>query len=246
MSSLVGHQGKVGCCMWCPLKGCQKPGALQYYPVLLKPDNYNVPGCTHANVDVYSINSSTCMDYVQQLQYLLQAHTQWEYETQHLATGIVRPSILLSLQPHLILGIPECFSSEMMHLSGANMAALWLNLWQASIECASTDNKSDWVLAVLKPQERWEVHGHAVTACKPYLPGSFDIAPCDLSHHANSWYKATEYITWIYCLCPALLYGALPYMYWRTFCKFVTGFLIMGQYSITPSVSQSVWFGSDK
>ena len=235
MSSLVGHQGKVGCRMRCPLKGRRKPGASQYYPVLLKPNNYDVPGCTHADVNIYSINSSTCMDYVQQLRYLLQARTQREYETRCLATGIVGPSILLGLQPHLILGIPECFSSEMMHLSGANMAVLWLNLWRASIECASTDNKSDWVWVVLKPQERWEVHGRAVAACKPYLPGSFDVAPCDPSLHANSWYKATEYITWIYCLCPALLHGTLPHVYWRNFCKFVAGFLIMGQYSITPT-----------
>ncbi|KIM52276.1 hypothetical protein SCLCIDRAFT_141549 [Scleroderma citrinum Foug A] len=58
MSSLVGHQGKVGCCMQCPLKGCQKPGTSQYYPVLLKPNNYDVSGCTHADINVYSINSS--------------------------------------------------------------------------------------------------------------------------------------------------------------------------------------------
>ena len=115
------------------------------------------------------------------------------------------------------------------------MAALWLDLWWASIEYASTDNKSDWVWAVLKPQERWEAHGHAVAACKPYLPGSFDVAPHDPSLHANSWHKATEYITLIYCLCPMLLHRTLPHMYWQNFCKFVTGFLIMGQYSITPA-----------
>ncbi|KAI6148865.1 hypothetical protein BKA82DRAFT_936037 [Pisolithus tinctorius] len=67
-----------------------------------------------------------------------------------------------------------------------------------------------------------------------YLPGSFDIAPRDPSLHSNSWYKATEYITWIYGLCPALLYNVLPEIPWRNFCKFVAGLRIMSQYSITP------------
>ena len=152
-----------------------------------------------------------------------------------LETGIVGPSILLSLQPHLVLSILECFSSEMMHLSGADMAALWLDLWRGIIDCASTDNRVNWHWSVLREQCRWEEHGCVVAACKPYLPGSFDVTPCDPSLHANSWYKATEYITWIYSLCPALLFQVLPHDIWCNFCKFVVGFHIMGQYSITPT-----------
>jgi len=97
----------------------------------------------------------------------------------------------------------------------------------------TTDNKVHWRWAVLKNQCTWEEHGHAVAVCKPYLPSSFDVAPRDPSLHANSWYKAAEYITWIYSLCPALLYGILPHDLWRNFCKFIAGFRIMGQYSIT-------------
>ena len=238
MSNFVGHQGKNGCRMQCPLRGRCKPGASQYYPVLLKPDNYDVPGCTHDDVNVFDIGPSTSARYVQQLRYLLQACTRKEYQDRRLETGIVGPSILLGLQPHLLLGIPECFSSEMMHLSGANMAALWLDLWRGTIECATTDNKAHWRWAVLKNQRTWEEHGHAVAVCRPHLPGSFDVAPRDPSLHANSWYKAAEYITWIYSLCPALLYGILPHDLWRNFCKFVAGFRIMGQYSITPAQLQ--------
>ena len=235
MSNFVGHQGKNSCCMCCPLKGHWKPGASQYYPVLLKLNKYDVSGCTHDDVDVYKIGPSTSESYVQQLYYLLGARTQKEYESHHLETGIVGPSILLGLQPQLILGIPECFSLEMMHLSGANMAALWLDLWRGTIECASTDNKTNWHWSVLREQRKWEEHEHAIAACKPYLPGSFDVAPHDPSLHANSWYKAAEYITWIYSLCPALLLQVLPHDIWRNFCKFVAGFHIMGQYSITPT-----------
>ena len=211
MSNFVGHQGKNGCHMRCPLKGHWKPGTSQYYPVLLKPNKYNVPGCTHDNVDVYKIGPSTLEKYVQQLYYLLQACTQKDYEMCCLETGIVGPSILLGLQPHLVLSILECFSSEMMQLSGANMATLWLDLWRGTIDCASTDNRVNWHWSVLREQCRWEEHGRAVAACKPYLPGLFDVTPCDPSLHENLWYKATEYITWIYSLCPVLLFQVLPH-----------------------------------
>ncbi|KIM55006.1 hypothetical protein SCLCIDRAFT_135688, partial [Scleroderma citrinum Foug A] len=156
-----------------------------YYPVLLKPNKYDVSGCTHDDVDVYEIGPSTLESYVQQLYYLLGAQTQKEYESCHLETGIVSPSILLGLQPQLILGIPECFSLEMMHLSGANMAALWLDLWRGTIECVLMDNKTNWHWSVLREQCKWEEHGCAIAACKPYLPGSFNVAPCDPSLHAN-------------------------------------------------------------
>ncbi|KAI6109372.1 hypothetical protein EDD16DRAFT_1487121 [Pisolithus croceorrhizus] len=122
-----------------------------------------------------------------------------------------------------------------MHLSGANMATLWLDLWHGGFDCASTDNKSSWHWAVFRDRDTWEAHGLAVAACKAYLPGSFDVAPRNPCLHANSWYKATEYITWIYNLCPTLLYGVLPDRIWRNFCQFVAGLRIMSQYSITPS-----------
>ena len=99
MSNFVDHQGKNGCRMCCPLKGCRKPGTSQYYPVLLKPNKYDIPGCTHNNVNVYEISPSTSEKYVQQLFYLLQAWTQKDYETCRLETDIVGPSVLLSLQP---------------------------------------------------------------------------------------------------------------------------------------------------
>ena len=109
MSNFVGHQGKNGCRMRCPLKGRRKPGASQYYPVLLKPDNYDIPGCTHDDVDVFDISPSTSARYAQQLRYLLQARTRKEYETHRLETGIVGPSILLGLQPTFSLVSPNVF-----------------------------------------------------------------------------------------------------------------------------------------
>ena len=238
LSNLVGHQGKCGCRMLCPLTGRHKPGGSQYYPVLLKPDNYDVPGCNHGDVNAFDIRSGSSAEYVQHLRYILESRTMNQFQSRRLETGIVGPSILLGLEPTLILGIPECFSSKIMHLIGANMASLWLDLFQGTIECARTDDRSTWFWAMLKNNAEWEAHGQQVANCKPFLPGSFDVAPRDPSLHVNSWYKCAEYITWSYGLCPALLYGMLPNNVWRNFCKFVAALHIMNQYSITSSQLQ--------
>ncbi|KIK33172.1 hypothetical protein CY34DRAFT_27083 [Suillus luteus UH-Slu-Lm8-n1] len=204
MSNLVGHSSKVGCCMYCPIKGCHKPGASQYYPVLLKPHNYSVVWCDHDDVNVYNLPLGTSEGYVHQLKHLMASPNQTQFEKQRLETGIVGPSILPGLQPQHVLGVPECFSSEIMHYSGANMASLYTVLWRGTIDCRDT----------------WEEHGHAVTACKSYLLGSFDVAPHDPNLKMNSFYKAVEYIMWLYYLCPALLYGILSDNVWQNFCKF--------------------------
>lgn len=128
-----------------------------------------------------------------------------------------------------------------MHLSSANMATLWIELWRRKFDCASMDDEASWDWTVLKDTETWEAHGRAIAACKMYLPGSFNVAPRDPSQHSNSWYKATEYIMWIYCVCPALLYGILPERSWKNFCKFVAGLRIMAQYSITLTQLQHAY-----
>ncbi|KAG2337345.1 hypothetical protein BDR05DRAFT_978538 [Suillus weaverae] len=187
MSNFVGHSGKVGCCH-------RKPGASQYYPVLLKPHNYSVVGCDHNDVNVYNLPLRTSEGY----------------------TGIVGPSILLGLQPQHVLGVPECFSSEIMHYAGANMASTTFlthtDLWRGTMDCSGTDTCENWPWVVLIG-DTWEEHGCVVTACKSYLPGSFN---------------AVEYIMWLYYLCPALLYRILPD-------NFVTALRIMSQYRITPA-----------
>ena len=99
----------------------------------------------------------------------------------------------------------------MMHLSGANMASLWHNIFRGSIECASqSDNRTTWSWVILRDSHAWKIHGQCVANCKYYAPGSFHVAPCNPSLHTNSWYKSTKYITWLYGLCPAILYWTLP------------------------------------
>ncbi|KAF8488770.1 hypothetical protein F5888DRAFT_1584042, partial [Russula emetica] len=45
ISGMVGHSGKFGCRLYCGLPG--RHG--HYYPVMLKPEAYNVGGCDHNN-----------------------------------------------------------------------------------------------------------------------------------------------------------------------------------------------------
>ncbi|KAG2046769.1 hypothetical protein BDR06DRAFT_898584 [Suillus hirtellus] len=121
-----------------------------------------------------------------------------------------------------------------MHFSGANMAALFTDLWRGLMLCSPTDDALTWDWAVLV-DDTWEAHGQAVAACQPYLPGSFDNPPRNPAEKINTHYKAHEFIMWLFGLALALLYNVLPRKYWQNFCKFTQALQIMSQYSITPS-----------
>jgi len=155
LSGLIGHSGKHGCRMYCPIKGQHKPRRSQYYPILLLPMQYNIDGCAHPDIDPRSITPGTSEQYVMKLKYLMSSQTKTQYKKHRLDTGIVAPSFLLDLQLHLILGIPKCFSSEIMHFSGANMASLFMDLWHGMMNCDElTDNQNSWDWRVLV-NERW-------------------------------------------------------------------------------------------
>lgn len=232
VSNFVGHSRKCGCRMLCSLTSQHKPGRSQYYPVLLKLNQYDIPGSNHEDINALDIQTTTSQEYIEHLHYLLGSQSMNQFQSCCLETGIVGPSVLLGLQPAFVLGIPECFSSDLMHLIGANMADLWCSLFWGTLDCAQSNDRSTWYWAIFKNSETWEVHGQAVANCKQYLPGSFNVAPHDPSLHANSWYKCTEYITWLYGLCPGLLCGILPNDVWQNFYKFIASLCIMSQYSI--------------
>ncbi|KAF8589274.1 hypothetical protein K439DRAFT_1333044 [Ramaria rubella] len=52
-TGLVGHHGTFPCHMFCGIKGHHKSEVGHYYPVLIKPLDYQ--GCDHADVDVQTI-----------------------------------------------------------------------------------------------------------------------------------------------------------------------------------------------
>ncbi|KAJ3911922.1 hypothetical protein F5877DRAFT_93697 [Lentinula edodes] len=116
LSGFVGHQGRVHCRFYCPLIGRHKPGASQYYPVRLKPDNYSVSGCDHGD----SFTS-------------LEASTRYQAnlaQKNRLATGIKQYTT----------GIPGLFAGDIMHLFTLNAPDLFIPLWRGKFECDKTDD----------------------------------------------------------------------------------------------------------
>ena len=173
INGLVGHQGKNGCRLYCPLTGCRKPDGSHYYPALLKPNNYNVEGCDHADINPSSIAFRAFNNYEENLKTLIESPNDTQYKKRRLQTGIVKPGIFLGLPRANILSIPRCFGYDIMHLISLNIPDLLISLWRGTIDCDKDDNRSTWDWAVLRGNT-WTTHGKAVTSITPYLPSSFD------------------------------------------------------------------------
>jgi hypothetical protein len=231
LNGLVGYHGKNGCRLYCGVTGRHKPGGAHYYPVLLKPHNYDVEGCDHDDIDPYGIAACSSERYYENLRQLLSSNNITQYKKRRLETGIAKPSIFIGLPRASTLGVPGCFGSDIMHLVALNLPDLLLSLWRGTIDCDKTDDRRTWDWAVLKGH-LWKVHGEAVAATTPYLPGSFDRPPRNPAEKINSGYKAWEFLMYIYGLGPGLFYNILPEMYWENFCKLVYGIRIIHQHEI--------------
>ena len=97
----------------------------------------------------------------------------------------------------------------------------------------SSDDKGLWSWAVLSDTSIWQRHGQQVADTTPYLPGLFGRPPRNPALKISSGYKAWEFLTYVYGLAPALLYGMLPNLYWRNFCKLCAGLRILHQHQIS-------------
>ncbi|PCH42719.1 hypothetical protein WOLCODRAFT_86186 [Wolfiporia cocos MD-104 SS10] len=236
LNGTVGHSGAQGCRLYCPLKGRRKPGGSHYYPACQLPHNYSVPNCTHPDICLRDaiLDSQEASDrYYANLERLLNASTQREYERIRLETGICKPSLFGGFPADCFLGIPGGFPADIMHLTGPNHHELFFDLWRGTIKCGQNDDKSTWVFAVLTG-DTWTAHGDAVAKLVSYLPGSFDRPPRNPAEKINSGYKAQEQITHLYEYCIALLYNVLPPAFYRNFCQLVRGVRLMYQREILP------------
>ena len=129
LNGLVGHHGKFGCCLYCPVPGRHKPNGSHYYPALMKPVNYIMPGCDHKDLPFTLSAISSSNLYISNLNFLLKSPNETQYKKWHLETGITKPTIFLGFSSDHILGIPRCFSSDIMHLGTFNLSDLLLTLW---------------------------------------------------------------------------------------------------------------------
>ncbi|KAG5220983.1 Amidohydrolase family protein [Salix suchowensis] len=222
----VGHHGRYSCRIFCGLPGRHKAGAPHYYISLLKPDNYNVPGSSHPDIDITNLPSGSNEEYLRLLMNVIQSHGPTQFMRRRCDNGLSSATIFLGL--NLALPIPLCFTGDIMHLEGLNIPQFMIGLWRGgqgggslSVICATTDSRRDWDWAVLADSVVWDVHGSEVADSTEYLPGCFEHPPRDPSEKISSGYKATEFLTYLYGLCPGLLYEVLPHAYWKSFCKLV-------------------------
>jgi hypothetical protein len=232
VNGLVGHTGARGCILFCDLCGRRKPGGTTYYPALLRPDNYDVVGCDHEDVDPTEIRLLSEEAYRAALKFVEESRTQAEYEERRKATGIAKASLFDGLRAGCSFGVPRMFPLDLMHLASLNIPDLLLALWRGTIPCGASDSRQNWPWMVLTDQI-WMQHGDRTGAARTYIPSCHDCAPRNIAEKINSGYKAKEHQTHLYSLCPGFLHTVLPDQYWSHFCKLVRVMRIMHQYSHT-------------
>ncbi|KIJ46609.1 hypothetical protein M422DRAFT_59584 [Sphaerobolus stellatus SS14] len=232
MQGTVGHTGACPCRIFCGLKGRHKPGRSHHYLALLKPNNYTVPGCDFPDINPGDISGASATDYANKLKVVLGSRNNRDYEARRKQTGIVRPSILLGLQPSGITSVVSTFAGDTMHCLTLNMGELLVPLWRGIFTREPSDDLTSWTWAVLQG-DAWKELGKAVAAYRPFIPGSYDCPPRNISDKVNSRYKAKEWQTFLYGYGPALLLPLLPHQDWKHFCRLVCGVRLILQRSIS-------------
>ena len=91
----VGHHGAFGCQEYCGLRGRHKPGGPHYYPALLKPLNYALPGCDYNNINAYNLPKASSGLYTDNLNRLLQCETDVQFKSIRKDTGVCKPRLFL-------------------------------------------------------------------------------------------------------------------------------------------------------
>ena len=169
LNGWVGHHGRNGCRLLCPMPGQHKPGVGMYYPVMLKPNGVGlIPlGSNHPDIDINKITMPSSESYYKNLHYVLTSPLVRQYEVQRQETGIRKPSIVEGLSK--TFPIPGCFPADTMHLE-LNIGQLQVSLWHGTIEHSKNDDPSTWPFAVLQNHQIWQAHGAAIAAAHQYIP----------------------------------------------------------------------------
>ncbi|KAG2050404.1 hypothetical protein BDR06DRAFT_983981 [Suillus hirtellus] len=228
---MVGHSGRNDCQVYCGLIGRCKSQGSHYFPVLLKPLNYTVQGCSHDDVNVFNLPAIGSGSYPTNLHHLVSSPNQTQFEKHRTETSIIKPSLLLGLNPTHILGIPDCLTIDVMHLI-ANISDLILSFWQGTIKCDTSDDVHTWCWAIFHDDNAWTERGAIVGATTYHIPGSFDCLPCNPAEKLNTQYKTWEFQLYIFGLAPALLHTILPQDIWLNFCKLHKAQLLLGKWEI--------------
>lgn len=154
------------------MKGCHKSDSRYYFPVTLKPHNYDVAGCDHRDICLCPLPQASPGDYECNLHLVMGSQTQAAYGKNCLKMGIVKLSLLSGLTITHILGVPACFAVDIMHLA-INLPEHLVGFWCGTLYAEKQDDKQTWDWAVLIG-ELWQKHGAIIGSTSQYLPGSFD------------------------------------------------------------------------
>ena len=232
ITGFVEYHGKHGCHLYCGLSGHHEQQGKHYFPALLKPNNYDVEGSSHSDVDIRVVREASHEQYENNLRFLVASPNEAQYCARWLETGISKLLVFSGIDPSSTLRLPKSTGSDIMHLGALNISDLMISLWRETIDCTQLDDKATWDWAILQGQV-WQEHGKAVANCLPYLPSSFDCPPCNIMEKLTSGYKAWEFMQYLYGLGPGLLLGILPDSYYTNYCKLVFGMRLMNQHKIT-------------
>ena len=233
ITGLVGYHGKHGCRLYCGMQGRREPAGKHYFPALLKPQNYDVDGCMHEDIDIRNLPKPSRAKYIENLRDLVASPNETQYRIRRLATGISKPSIFSGLNKSHTLGLLYSAGSDILHLAMLNLSDLMISLWRGTIDCTKPDNKAAWDWAIFRDGNIWKEHGGDVADTLHYLPSSFDRPPRNIAEKLTSGYKAWEFLLYLYGLGPALLYDVLPNPYYSNYCKLVYGVRLMNQHKIS-------------
>ena len=234
VSGMVGHSGRYGCRLYCGLPGRRRERDGHYYPVMLKPDAYEVTRCDHDDItfsDLKRYQQGISARYRDNLCRLLGADNLTQFKDRRLDTGLCKQTILSGL--HSGLGIPNIFPLDIMHLINLNNPDLLLGLWRGTIKIYPPDRIELWNWRVLIGNV-WQAHGKTVALATQFIPSSFGRAPRNPAEKINSGYKAWEFQIYLIGLGPALFRHILPQEYWLNYCKYVSGVRILQKWVISP------------
>jgi len=150
ITGFVGYHGKHGCRLYCGLPGrCECQGK-HYFPVLLKPSNYDVKGSSHPDVDIMILQEASCEQYEKNLSVLVASPNESQYHVRCLETGISKPSVFSGIGSSSTLGLPRSAGLDIMHLGALNISDLMIGLWQGTIDCTRPDDRATWDWAILQ------------------------------------------------------------------------------------------------
>jgi hypothetical protein len=207
MSGMVGHSGRFGCHLYCDMPSHHHKGDGHYYPALQCPHNYNLAGCSHPDIhnhDLQKYRSNLSQKYQQNIQHLLAARTQNDYQLRHLIVGLCKQTLFSSL-PHCPLPVLNIFTMDIMHLTVLNDLDLFTKLFLGKLDVYKPDNRSSWDWVIFYQNGAlWDAHGKTVERAVLYLLSCFRRAPRNPAKKLNSGYKAWEFQQYLYGLGPTL------------------------------------------